>query len=142
MRTQVRPARRPAEREAAVALRRRVFCGEQGVPAEQEVDGLDSAAMHILALEGGELLGTCRLLVRGATCRLSRMAVEPAARRRGVGAALLREAEEQARAAGARRIALHAQLHAERLYAAHGYVARGSRFLEAGIEHVSMEKPL
>jgi predicted GNAT family N-acyltransferase len=70
------------------------------------------------------------------------MAVEPAARGRGVGAALLAGAEREARAAGAHRIALHAQAHARELYARAGFAERGEAFEEAGIEHVLMERRL
>ncbi len=142
MTVHVRPAARDAEREAALALRRRVFCEEQGVSAEQELDGHDAGALHLVAVQDGAVIGTCRLLMGGASCTLSRMAVDPVVRRRGVGAALLRESDARARSAGATRIALHAQVHVQRLYAVHGYRARGPHFTEAGIEHVSMEKAL
>lgn len=142
MTVHVRPAAGDAECEAALGLRRRVFCEEQGVPVEQEVDGHDTRALHLVAVQDGAVLGTCRLLMRGSSCTLSRMAVDAGLRRRGVGAALLRESEARARDGGATRMALHAQVHAQRLYAAHGYRARGPRFMEAGIEHVSMEKAL
>ena len=47
-----------------------------------------------------------------------------------------------ARTLGAERIDLHAQTYAIELYRADGYVERGDRFVEEGIEHVSMEKAL
>ncbi len=137
---ETRCARDVAEREAAVELRRRVFCEEQGVSRADELDGHDGRAIHLVAVEGGAVIGTCRLLLRGTTCQLSRMAVNADARGRGVGGALLRAAETEGRATGARYIALHAQLHAQHLYAAYGYVPYGARFMEAGIEHVAMEK--
>lgn len=142
MTIEVRPARDGAERDAALDLRRRVFCAEQGVSEREEVDGHDDVAVHLVAIGEGEVIGTCRLLYRGSTCQLSRMAVEPRMRRSGVGARLLASAEDHARASGARRIALHAQLHAEPLYAAHGYRPRGRRFMEAAIEHIAMENVL
>lgn len=142
MTLQVRPAAGGTERDAALDLRRRVFCEEQGVPVEQEVDGQDAGALHLVAVHDGAVIGTCRLLTRGATCTLSRMAVDPGVRRSGVGAALLRESETRARGSGATRIALHAQVQVQPLYDAHGYRARGPHFTEAGIEHVSMEKAL
>jgi predicted GNAT family N-acyltransferase len=64
------------------------------------------------------------------------------ARRRGVGAALLRAAEDEARAAGGRRIVLAAQTAARGLYTAAGYAVHGEPFDDAGIEHVLMEKAL
>jgi predicted GNAT family N-acyltransferase len=138
----IRPARAAAERAAALALRHRVFCGEQGVSEAQESDGRDGQALHLVALAGAELVGTCRLLFEGRTAKLGRMAVERPHRGRGVGRALLRAAEREARAAGARRVALHAQTGALGLYERGGYVARGGTFMEAGIEHVAMEKRL
>ncbi len=137
-----RRTRNVAEREAAIELRRRVFCEEQGVSPEDELDGNDETAIHLVAVEGNEVIGTCRLLLRGTVCQLSRVAVDLDARGRGVGGALLSAAETEAREIGAQHIALHAQLHARQLYTSYGYVPYGSRFMEAGIEHVAMEKAL
>jgi predicted GNAT family N-acyltransferase len=142
MSVEVRPARDPDEVAAALDLRERVFCGEQGVAVEAERDGRDREALHVVALDGGRVVGTCRLVFRDDVARLGRMAVDRALRGQGVGSAVLACAERCARAAGARRIALHAQLHVRDLYAAHGYEADGEVFAEEGIDHVAMEKPL
>lgn len=130
------------EREGALALRRTVFCGEQGVPEELEVDGRDDGALHLVAVMDGRVVGTCRLLFDGATAKLGRLAVAAPARGAGVGGALIDAAERQARGAGAGRIALHAQTAATGLYASRGFVALGDCFEQAGIEHVRMEKRL
>jgi predicted GNAT family N-acyltransferase len=130
------------ERDAALALRHRVFCGEQGVSLDLESDGRDDEAIHVVAVSGGAVVGTCRLVLDGGTAKLGRMAVEPAERGRGIGAALLAGAEREARAAGSRRIALYAQARARELYARSGFAERGEPFEEAGIEHVLMEKRL
>ena len=139
---QVRPAGGPEEVAAALRLRERVFTGEQGVRGDADRDGRDGDATHIVALEDGEVIGTCRLVFDGPVARLGRMAVEPEWRGRGVGAALLDEAERCARDAGSRRIDLHAQTPAISLYARSGFVQRGDRFYEEGIPHVSMDKAL
>ncbi len=139
---EVRRTRGAVEREAAIALRRRVFVEEQGVPVAEEVDGRDEEALHLVATDGGEIVGTCRLCFSGRTVQFSRLAVDPGARRRGIARALLLAADDEGRAAGARRVVLHAQVYAQGLYDAAGYRARGSRFWEAGIEHVAMEKRL
>jgi predicted GNAT family N-acyltransferase len=139
---EIRPARGGDELAAAVALRRAVFCDEQGVPVELELDGRDDQALHLVAVQDEEVIGTCRLLVEAGTAKLGRLAVLRPYRRRRTGAALVAAAQAQARAAGARRIVLHAQAHATRLYAVHGFRASGSPFLEAAIEHVAMEKAL
>jgi predicted GNAT family N-acyltransferase len=139
---EVRPARNQEELAAALELRRRVFCGEQGVSLKADSDGHDDEATHLVAVDDGHVIGTCRLLFRGSVARLGRLAVEPAKRGRGVGGAILREADEVARAVGAERISLHAQTYALALYAHDGYVERGAAFMEEGIEHVAMEKVL
>jgi len=139
---EVRPARDAAELAQALRLRDRIFCGEQGVSAAAERDGRDAEALHLVAVEGRRVLGTCRLVFTAGTAFLGRLAVEPARRRRGIGEALLGEAAECAAAAGARRISLHAQVNVRRLYASVGYVERGEPFVEEGIDHVTMEKAL
>jgi predicted GNAT family N-acyltransferase len=134
------------EMAAALDLRHRVFCVEQGVPKREEIDGRDEGAIHLVAVQMEDdattVVATCRLLIVDRTVQLSRLAVEPAARRRGIASELLRAADREARAARARRIVLHAQTYAENLYLSAGYEPRGRVFVEAGIEHVAMEKRL
>jgi predicted GNAT family N-acyltransferase len=50
--------------------------------------------------------------------------------------------DAETRAAGGRRLVLHAQTYARALYEAAGYRPRGRAFTEAGIEHIAMEKQL
>ena len=127
---------------AALDLRERVFAGEQGVDPAADRDGRDHEALHLVAVEGDAVVGTCRLVFEGSRARLGRLAVTAQRRRAGVGAALLAEADRQARKAGARRIELHAQLPARELYVRDGYSEQGAVFLEEGIEHVAMAKRL
>jgi ElaA protein len=124
----------------ARALRRAVFVGEQGVALEEELDGRDGEALHLVAVDGGgSVVGTCRLLAEGPVVKLGRMAVAREARGQGIGARLLELADAETPAA--ERIVLAAQLPAIPLYERAGYVRRGDVFLDAGIEHVRMEKP-
>lgn len=139
---EIRPARTAREREAALALRRRVFCDEQGVAPELEVDGRDGEALHLVAVRDGAVVGTCRLLFEGPTAKLGRLVVEADARGRGLGGAIVGAAVGEARRAGARRVALNAQAAAMGLYARAGFEPRGERFEEAGIEHVRMDMDL
>jgi predicted GNAT family N-acyltransferase len=137
----------------ALALRERVFCGEQGVSLAAEQDGRDPDALHLGAFDdggdgddgGGALVGTCRLLgARGAGAELvvQRVAVDPDRRRRGVGRALIAGALAEARARGVAVVSLHAQLESEAFYAGLGFVRSGQPFLEEGIEHVAMRRDL
>jgi predicted GNAT family N-acyltransferase len=130
------------ELEAALELRHRVFCVEQGVPKREEIDGRDGDAVHLVAVRDGHVVGTCRMLFVSRTVQFSRLAVDPAVRREGIATQLLREADHEARAGRAQRIVLHAQTYAQSLYEGAGYEPRGRVFVEAGIEHVAMEKRL
>lgn len=130
------------EMDQALAVRDRVFCVEQGVPKREEIDGRDKDAVHLVAVEDGRVLGTCRLLFVDRTVQFSRLAVDRDARRRGIATRLLQAADAEAIGAGARRIVLHAQTYARDLYLADGYEPRGHVFVEAGIEHIAMEKRL
>jgi predicted GNAT family N-acyltransferase len=136
----VRPAQDAAEVRAAMDLRVRVFCDEQGVDREAELDGLDDEATQVVAVDGQDVIATCRLRLIGRTCRLERMAVDRRYRGAGTGAELLDAAEKEARRQGAASILIHAQRRAEGFYAGAGYVAEGEPFIEEGIEHVAMTK--
>ena len=140
--TEVRAARGDEELAAAFALRRAVFVQEQGVPLDEELDDRDADALHLVALDGADVVGTCRLLDDGDALKLGRMAVAARARRRGIAGRLLEEAEARARARGLARIRLSSQIGARMVYERAGYLAYGGPFLDAGIEHVMMEKAL
>ena len=81
---------------------------------EADQDGRDPEATHIVAVDDGVVIGTCRLLFRGPVARLGRLAVEQDRRGDGVAAAILREADRVAAEAGSESIALHAQTYALR----------------------------
>lgn len=138
----VRRVRGDQEMQELLHLRHNVFCEEQGVPEHEETDGRDHDALHLVAVADGRVIGTCRLLLVGSTAQFSRLAVSQVARRRGIASALLEEAERETLAAGARRLVLHAQTYARELYDRAGYRTRGRVFIEAGIEHVAMEKTI
>jgi predicted GNAT family N-acyltransferase len=138
----VRLATDGTEVAEALELRRRVFSEEQGIRREADEDGRDHRALHVIAFEDGALLGTCRMIVSGDVAMLGRLAVGRPDRRRGVGRAVLAAAERSARDAGARRMALHAQLPVRTFYEKSGYSAYGEVFEEEGIDHVAMEKQL
>ena len=119
-----------------------MFCEEQGVSTEADRDGRDHEAIHLVAVDGASVIGTCRLVFRGDVARLGRLAVDSGRRGEGIAAAILAEADAVARGGGAGRIGLHAQTYAMDLYLSAGYETRGEPFVEEGIEHLAMEKAL
>lgn len=139
---EVRLARDEGEIEEAKQLRLRVFSQEQGVPPEADIDGLDPAATHLVALRRGSVVATCRLRFPQGHCKLERMVVEKNLREIGIGRELLAEAEWEALRQGASEMIIHAQRQVEGFYAVCGYTAGGDTFLEEGIAHVQMRKRL
>ena len=124
-------------------LRRVVFIDEQGVSEEDELDGLDEAAIHLLAFDGETPVGTARLLVKGATGKIGRVCVLPEARGRGLGAALILRALEVLRdQPGVTEAYLGSQSHATGFYEKLGFSVEGEEFLDAGILHRHMRRAL
>ncbi|HXQ30861.1 MAG TPA: GNAT family N-acetyltransferase [Steroidobacteraceae bacterium] len=117
------------------AIRRAVFCIEQGIAEADEWDGADCDAAHVLARLKRDPVGTGRLL---ATGKIGRLAVLDSARRLGIGRLMLRRLVELARARGLDGVYLHAQVTAFDFYGAQGFVADGPEFDEAGIRHRRM----
>jgi predicted GNAT family N-acyltransferase len=133
----------PEDREEIAALRTRVFVGEQGVPPEIEQDAADESAVHVLSCDDtGAVVATGRLLVRGSSAGIGRMAADAAVRGRGHGGAVLAELHRQAVLRGVTEIELHAQVTARGFYERAGYSAIGEEYEEAGIRHVTMVRRL
>jgi len=125
------------------AIRMKVFVEEQLVPPEEEIDDLDAEALHVLALSDDHPVGTGRLLVHDdSTAKVGRMAVLPEFRGQGVGSAILEALLVMARQRGFQTVRLAAQMHAIPFYERFGFTAQGEVFLDAGIEHRTMERSL
>lgn len=126
-------------RAHASPIRFTVFCEEQGVPREIELDEHDSQSIHAIAYAGSRAVGTARLLPDG---HIGRMAVLKGYRSRGVGGAMLQKLIEAARQRGDREVVLSAQIHAAPFYRTHGFVPEGDEYMEAGIRHQAMRLTL
>ncbi|MDJ0868014.1 MAG: GNAT family N-acetyltransferase [Myxococcota bacterium] len=124
------------------AIRRTVFVEGQGVPEALEIDGLDPDCAHFLARAGGRPVGTARLRELDGRAKAERVAVLAAHRRDGVGRALMRALEGEARRRGHRELVLNAQEEVVPFYELLGYTICGARFDEAGIPHRPMTKGL
>lgn len=106
----VRWAHEAWEIEGALALRRKVFCDEQGVFEHDDRDAIDTHAQLIVAVCAAKVIGTVRIHRRDADHRSnnrgniwygSRLAVCEAYRRHGgIGATLIRLAVSSAHAQG------------------------------------------
>ena len=125
--------------EAIRHVRRTVFVEEQGVPEGEEFDESDPVCEHAVVLQDGAVVATGRVDTTG---RIGRVAVLREARGRGIGRSVMQALEQRARELGCRRAWMHAQVHAIGFYRTLGYVASGEEFMEAGIRHVTMARPL
>lgn len=130
----------PADRAALHRVRETVFVLEQHVPPDMEIDDDDPRSAHVLARAAdGVPIGTGRLAPGG---RVGRMAVLSAWRGRGVGSMLLGALIDMARARRLASVCLHAQHDAVPFYLRHGFASEGDPFEEAGIQHITMRRPL
>lgn len=128
------------ELDAVLALRRAVFSGEQGFRAADVPDEDDPRATHLVAVDGGEIVGACRLVPsREGRIRLGYLAVAAWARGRGVGTAILTDALGRALAGGFDTVVLHANPAAASLYERAGFERVGTRDV-LGTELWTMER--
>ena len=121
-------------------LRQDVFVVEQASPYP-DLDGrdLEPGTRHLLVQEAGELVGYLRILQEGAGARIGRVVVARAARGRGLGARLLEAALAQI---GDREVRLDAQTPLVAWYAGYGFEVDGAEFVEDGVAHLPMSRPL
>src|SRR5580700_211202 len=104
------------ERREAAALRRQVFCDEQGIFAGDDRDAIDAVAIPIVAISSfavvsQEVVGTVRIHeAEPGTWWGSRLAVARPYRKIGaIGTSLIRLAVSSAHARGCRRFLAHVQ---------------------------------
>ena len=123
----------------AFLVRQEVFIGEQGVPAELELDEFDPLAAHALALQDGRCIGTGRLVDLGkGQAQIGRMAVLAQFRNQGLGKQILKKLIDLAQSQKTDSIVLHSQVTAIPFYEKHGFQVQGSTYDEAGIPHRNM----
>ena len=136
--TAFRWAEDEAGRAACLAVRHAVFCGEQGVLPEEEQDGLDPGCLHVLGTDDGGPVAALRVQPKGEWAKIQRVAVVPALRGTGTGAALMRWTLERLPARGFAGAVLGSQTHALGFYERLGFAAEGPEYLDARIPHRDM----
>ena len=121
--------------EDICSIRYEVFVGEQNVPEELEIDGLDDEAKHVLAFVDGVPIGTGRILIDG---HIGRVAVLKNYRGHGIGKLIMKELIKWAHDMNLEKIWLSSQWHAHSFYLDLGFVCVGEIYEEAGINHIKM----
>ena len=121
------------------AIRHKVFVGEQNVPVELEIDGLDGEAKHVLAFVDGVPIGTGRILSDG---HIGRVAVLKDYRSLGIGKSIMKDLIKWAQDMNLEKVWLSSQWHAHSFYLDLDFVCVGEIYKEAGIDHIKMYRVL
>ena len=122
-----------------LALRREVFVHEQHVPPDEEFDAYDLTATHVVALDGGNVVGALRILFLDEHVKFGRVVVAASARGKGIATRLMRFAMDHAAARGETRFYLTAQTDKLALYEKLGFTAFGEQFQDGGMPHLAMK---
>lgn len=143
----IRPAR-PEDRDAlgALKLRATLAWGDhieelKALPEARQVPAEHLPSVIVAELAGG-IAGFATVLPRGAgEAELEDLFVDPASWRRGVGARLVAEAEQRAKALGARSLHVIAGEHARGFYQRCGFRVTGT-VMTASAPALEMRKDL
>ena len=125
-----------ADLEQAFAIRRQVFCIEQNVSEEIEMDEFDEDATHILAYINDNPVGTARWRFTEDGAKMERFAVLNEYRGKGIGEALVNYTLGKLKDYDC--IYLNAQESVIKFYEKFGFDVVGDRFYEADILHKMM----
>lgn len=124
---------------AAFALRQEVFVREQNVPLAEEHDADDLTARHLVAIAGGDVVGTLRIITLPEHVKIGRVVVRRDWRGQGIARAMMLRAMELARADGHDRFYLAAQSDKLGFYQKLGFTAFGDEFDDGGMPHRAMK---
>jgi predicted GNAT family N-acyltransferase len=133
----IRAATWSDDEQSIRAIRTSVFVMEQNVPAERDFDGLDASCRHALAFAGDRAVATGRMEPDG---HIGRIAVLGPNRGCGIGSAVVKFFVDMANRNKVDRVYLNAQTTAVGFYERLGFRKQGDVFMDAGIEHVRMER--
>jgi len=119
-------------------IRRNVFIKEQGVSEEEEMDGTDMEAIHLLVRDGGTPVATGRVIIMDDKFYIGRVAVLKEHRGKKYGDFMMRLLIRKAYDMGGAEQHLHAQTQARGFYEKLGFKAVSGEYMEANIPHVDM----
>ncbi len=133
----------PAELYDILQLRQDVFVVEQQC-AYEDADGLDRMATHLYAVHRALVVAYARIFrpgVRGDVAVIGRVVTAKAARGRGLGRELMRQAIATVeRSYGPVPIRIGAQTYLQPFYESFGFVRDGEGYVEDGIPHLPMRR--
>lgn len=130
--------------EAYYLLRFEVLRKPWNQPPGSEKDDNENNCVHIMAVNGKEVLGVCRLQFNsGSEAQLRYMGVRKNTQGMGIGKQLINYAEQKARHKKAEKLILQARENAVDFYIKCGYTLLKKSYVMWGqIQHFLMEKKL
>jgi ElaA protein len=135
----------PFELYAILQLRNEVFVVEQNC-VFQDADDKDQASWHLMGMQDDKLVAYTRLVPPGvsyAEPSIGRVVTSPQVRGTGIGKELMqRSIDECYRLFGEQSIKIGAQYYLKQFYGSLGFAQVSEIYLEDGIEHIYMLKPL
>ena len=128
------------ELQQAFAVRKTVFVQEQHVPQELEWDEFEATALHVIGTLDQRVLATGRLRFFDAYTKIERVAVLKPYRRQGIGTQLMQFLMNESCKRGKNHFMAHVQVAVREFYEQLGFIQVSDMFMEAGIEHIKMER--
>ncbi|MGH8805232.1 MAG: GNAT family N-acetyltransferase [Polaromonas sp.] len=126
-------------------LRSEVFVVEQAC-VFQDMDGADVQAMHLLGTLAGQLVAYARCFdagVKFAEASIGRVVTHESVRGSGAGHVLMRQAiASLTQQWSPQAIRIGAQARLEPFYRQHGFAQDGEPYMEDGISHIEMLRPV
>jgi predicted GNAT family N-acyltransferase len=104
-----------------IAIRGAVYMGEQHCPFEEEFDGNDFSATHLICHQRGEPVGCMRIRYFADFAKLERLAVRNEARNAGLAGQIVEAAIELCRKKGYRVLYAHAQTRLLEFWESRGF---------------------
>ncbi len=128
------------EYKEAVLLRENVLRKPLGSKFSEEEVLAEKDHIHIVGVDGLEIVATAVLVLEGKECKMQRVAVKESLRGQNIGSKLLGFCEQYAKKQGVIAIYCHARDAAISFYLKNNYLPEGKYFQEDNIAHLKMNK--
>jgi predicted GNAT family N-acyltransferase len=137
----VRVVRSMEEMTRVIAIRSAVYMGEQHCPFEEEFDGNDFSATHLICHRGHEPVGCLRIRYFADFAKLERLAVRNESRSNGLAGQIVDAAIELCRKKGYRVLYAHSQKRLLGFWAQRGFerMRGGREFVFSDFDYVEVK---
>ncbi len=126
----------------ATALRQAVLRTPLGLTFQPEELAQEKDHIHVVGLQGSDMLATASLVPEGKYCKMQRVAVKENLRGSGLGSQMVKFCEAYAKSEGFEWIYCHARDSAVNFYLKNQYTTEGDYFEKCTILHILMKKIL